>query len=192
VNVELGETFVLAIGEWQVVVASGVPLIIDDYRDHARWSERFPGGGGDDHGFLFVGIQRPREEWPSLVVTQSFGPAEMGFNPGVLIVPATERVFIGAGTRILCYAPDGLGWRREWEEETSVGFCGWRQHGDVVVMSEELELAAWTTDGRKLWRRFVEPPWSYTVADGVVRLDVMGAVSEFPLREGPRTRGRRR
>jgi len=28
-------------------------------------------------------------------------------------------------------------------------------------MSAELELAAWRTDGTKLWTTFVEPPWTY-------------------------------
>lgn len=52
-------------------------------------------------------------------------------------------------------------------------------------MSAELELAAWDLEGNKLWTTFVEPPWEYAVRDGVVRLDVMGAKSEFPAWTGP-------
>ena len=51
-------------------------------------------------------------------------------------------------------------------------------------MAAELELAAWDIEGNKLWSRFVEPPWEYKVAGEVIRLDVMGAVSEVRLRDG--------
>ena len=76
-------------------------------------------------------------------------------------------------------------WRRTWSDETGVGFWAWRRHGDVVLMMAELELAAWSTDGRKLWTVFVEPPWSYEVVGGRIRLEVMGEVRDFELRGGP-------
>jgi hypothetical protein len=53
-------------------------------------------------------------------------------------------------------------------------------------MSAELELAAWDTHGRKLWTRFVEPPWAYTVNGDTIRLDVMGDVSHLRLETGER------
>ncbi len=52
-------------------------------------------------------------------------------------------------------------------------------------MSAELELAAWTIDGTKLWTTFVEPPWSYSEANGTITLDVMGRISTFALSSGP-------
>ena len=55
----------------------------------------------------------------------------------------------------------------------------------VVLMSAELELAAWDLAGQKLWTTFVEPPWSYEVRNGVVTLDVMGVISEFLTKSGP-------
>lgn len=75
---------------------------------------------------------------------------------------------------------------RLWEDTTEDGFFEWKRHGDVIVMSAELELAAWDTAGRKLWTTVVEPPWSYEVNDGAVDLDVMGTKRRFPLRTGPR------
>jgi hypothetical protein len=57
--------------------------------------------------------------------------------------------------------------------------------GDVVVMSAELELAAWTTTGEKLWTTFVEPPWEYAVEGDSLVLDVMGTKSSFGLRRSP-------
>jgi len=56
----------------------------------------------------------------------------------------------------------------------------------LVVMSAELELAAWDLAGRKLWTTFVEPPWQYTVEDGSIHLDVMGTKSQFDLERGPK------
>jgi hypothetical protein len=56
---------------------------------------------------------------------------------------------------------------------------------DVVVVSAELELAAWDVSGRKLWSTFVEPPWEYDVDADIVRLDVMGRRTQFPLVGGP-------
>jgi hypothetical protein len=171
---------------WNVTVAQEPPVILSDYIEHAEFWEDFR--DGEDDGFLFVAVERPAEEWPSLVVTQSSSPAEGGFTPGVLVVPATQRVFIGAGTRLLCYRADPGSWIREWQAEVSVGFWRWRQHGDVVVMSAETDMAAWTVLGERLWTTLVEPPWSYTVAGGMIRLDVVGNVSAFPLVTGPASR----
>ena len=78
-----------------------------------------------------------------------------------------------------------LSQRRLWEDDAEVGFLDWQRHADVVVMSAELELAAWSLDGKKLWTTFVEPPWTYTVTAGQVELDVMGNRSRFDLRRGP-------
>jgi hypothetical protein len=138
--------------------------------------------GGADRRAVAVGDG----EWPGLVVTQRYAPAGPGFAPGVLLVPETRQVFIGAGTRLLGYeARSGL-WRRSWTDGAEYGFWSWRQHSDVVLMSAELELAAWTVAGDKLWTTFVEPPWSYRVDDGQVRLDGMDTVSTFDLHAGPR------
>jgi hypothetical protein len=52
-------------------------------------------------------------------------------------------------------------------------------------MSSELELAAWTVTGEPLWTTLVEPPWEYSVKDGVVVLDVMGTKREFLIARGP-------
>jgi len=90
---------------------------------------------------------------------------------------------VGAGERVVAY--DLATPRRLWVDGADTGFLGWAQHGDVVVMSAELELAAWTTRGEKLWSTFVEPPWDYTVVGDTIRLDVMGNERSFLLRGGP-------
>ncbi|WP_424949960.1 hypothetical protein [Deinococcus sp.] len=52
-------------------------------------------------------------------------------------------------------------------------------------MAAELEFSAWNLDGHKLWSMFVEPPWSYSVQNGVIQLGVMDDHSGFPLHTGP-------
>jgi hypothetical protein len=111
-----------------------------------------------------------------------------GTQVGTLIVPETGRLFVGAGTTLLAYdlnVPNRL-----WIDEAVLGFWEWQRHGDVVLMSAELELAAWDIHGRKLWAGFVEPPWSYEVQGEMVHLDIMGEVSSFPLVQGPKPRRR--
>jgi hypothetical protein len=128
-------------------------------------------------------------EWPNVVVTQRFSPGPVsGFVPGILLVPETNKAFLGAGTRLLGY--DLTQAQRLWEDQADCGFWGWRRHGDFVVMSAELELAAWSIHGVKQWSTFVEPPWHYAVKEGEVLLDVMGTLSRFPLSRGPAREGR--
>ena len=126
--------------------------------------------------------------WPHVVIALRFEPGpESGFVPGVVVIPKTQLLLIGAGTRLLAY--DLKDPRRLWEDVADVGFLGWKRHGNVLVMSAELELAAWTLDGAKLWSTFVEPPWDYEVFDGKLHLDVMGKRSDFDLVDGPRSPG---
>jgi hypothetical protein len=170
---------------WRVITSSNLPTTLSAYREHALLHDDLGElERREAEGFFFVAIGRADETWPSLVVTQPVSPSEGGFAPGVLIVPETNTAFIGAGTRLLCYEHASGRWTRSWEDRTDVGFWGWRRHGDVVVMSAEIEMAAWSVSGAKLWTRSVEPPWSYEVIDGTVDLDVMGIRTSFPLESG--------
>ena len=121
-------------------------------------------------------------EFPFLVVAQRYEPAG-GFRPAVLIVPESNLLFIGAGERLVAYDLDGP--TRLWMDSTPCGFWGWARHGDRIVLSAELELAAWDIQGRKCWSTFVEPPWTYRVSGAMIDLDVMGTKSRFPLDAGP-------
>jgi hypothetical protein len=124
-----------------------------------------------------------RQAWPSLVVAQRYAPSASCFFPGLLVVPETGVMFLGAGERLLAY---DLGEpARLWEDSAELGFGSWARHDDVVVMSAELELAAWDLRGHKLWTRFVEPPWDYQVERGVVHLDIMSKRTTFDLHDGP-------
>jgi hypothetical protein len=176
----------VSIAGYEASVVLGVPAALDEYRQRAVVTDHFDLDrdvfSADE---CFVAVRREPSEWPQLVVTQRFAPAGYGFDPGVLIVPDTETIFIGAGERLLAYSARADRWSRLWIDTADTGFWGWRQHDDFVVMSAELELAAWTAAGEKLWSTFVEPPWTYAVEDGRVRLDVMGTVISFPIVGGP-------
>lgn len=130
-----------------------------------------------------VAVGRVNEPWPFLVVAQNLSPAGAGFEPGVLLAPDTQRLFVGAGERLLAY--DLAAPRRLWVDQADTGFWSWARHRDVVLMSAELELAAWTQKGEKLWTTFVEPPWEYAVEGDTVLLDVMGTQRRFSLHDGP-------
>jgi hypothetical protein len=175
----------LAVGATQILVGVTPPDVLGIYREHAELAEDFPiADDRADDGYFFVAVNDDGE-WPSLVVTQRYAPSGPGFDPAVLYVPEQRQLFIGAGIRLMAYEARLDRWRRCWADEAEFGFWSWRQHDDVVIMSAELELAAWRTDGTKLWTTSVEPPWSYQVISDQVMLDVMGAVRTFDLRRGP-------
>lgn len=175
----------VTVGDYNIVVGTRPPGLPGQYLTHAQLVENFP--VADDRssvGYCFVAVGTG--DWPQLVVTQRFTPAGHGFAPGLLLVPETATLFIGAGTRLLGYHRDITGeWQTTFVDEADTGFWAWRQHGDLVFMSAELELAAWTTNGTKLWSTFVEPPWSYQLAGDEVHLDVMGTHSAFNKHTGP-------
>jgi hypothetical protein len=163
-----------------VLKADGLPSLFDEYCKNSTLAEQFE-TDGDRAPWCFVGVRR-LGGWPFLVVAQRYWPAVAGFSPGVLLVPETGLLFIGAGERLIAYDLNGP--RRLWEDTADTGFWHWHQHGEIVLMSAELEFAAWDTHGTKLWSMFVEPPWSYEVQDDQVSLDVMGTLSSFPIKTG--------
>jgi hypothetical protein len=174
--------FRISVGEYQIgCMADGLPDLLAEYQQRASLAEEFGVANEVGASVCFVSVGR-LQEWPFLVVSQRYSPAGFGFVPGVLLVPELHRLFIGAGRRLLGY--DLSGPARLWEDEADCGFWSWGRHDQVVVMAAELELAAWDLGGRKLWSRFVEPPWEYCVTGDVVAVDVMGTVSRIDLHSG--------
>jgi hypothetical protein len=172
----------LSIGPYLIQAERGkLPALYSEYSKRSILSEEFDLRNAErEH--CFASVARAAD-WPQLVVAQTFWPSAGGFDPGLLLVPETETLFVGAGERLLAYRPGPF--ERLWEDKCDMGFWGWRQHGEYVLMSAELELAAWNCFGQKLWSTSVEPPWHYLVADNRVQLDVMGNRSEFDLAKGP-------
>lgn len=120
----------------------------------------------------------------NILIVATFGfELAGGHGPALALLPDMHRLFIGAGEELFCY--DLTEPRRLWSDHADTGLWGWEVVEDTVLMSAELELAAWDQAGGKLWSRFVEPPWSYTVTAGQLTLDVMGEISKFGLRVGP-------
>ena len=179
----------VTMADYIVQVGESMPERDDPDCAHAALRERLGSEREHEqryHGFhgwhdLHVEMRRA-SPWPFLCVAQQYERKGGGY-PGVLLVPETAVLFIGAGERLLAY--DLRGPTRLWEDQAGAGFHGWQRHEVVVMMSAELELAAWDLRGVKRWSTFVEPPWNYHVESGTVQLDVMGTVSSFPLWVGP-------
>lgn len=166
-----------------------LPEMYEHYCRHAllvsEYKLREPKETSQSGSPCFVSISRSghNDGWPFLTIAQNYSPDCAGFHPGAIIIPETDIFMLGAGTRLLAYSlnPPHL----LWEADVDCGFWGWERHGDTIVMAAELEIAAWDTQGRNLWSRYVEPPWSYDVEEGVILLDIMGDKSSFPLAVGP-------
>ncbi|EQM70649.1 hypothetical protein L682_00905 [Aquipseudomonas alcaligenes OT 69] len=137
---------------------------------------------GNNSDYLALTV---REEGAgSLLLVEGYyspGPSS-GFYPGVLVVPETRVAFVGAGTSILCFSLAPI--TRLARERVEVGFWKWQRHGEWVLMSAELEFSVWSSHGKKLWSRFVEPPWDFVVQGDEVVLDVMGDRQTFCLLSG--------
>ena len=165
----------------------GLPAMADEYAKRASVNDLFE-THRDGGNWCYVAVSNTkRTEWPFLTVTQRYWPCEGGFDPGIILIPETKRLFIGAGERLLAYDLDGP--QRLWEDSADTGFWCWARHDDTIVMSAELELAAWDLLGRKLWTTYVEPPWEYSVSGSTLNLDVMGVKSHFNMIAGPKTKG---
>ncbi|MBF5043456.1 hypothetical protein FGE12_13745 [Aggregicoccus sp. 17bor-14] len=143
-------------------------------------------GGTDepDPACLHFAVRRAEDGRPLLEVRQDYSPGpDSGFRPGLTFVEETGVLFVGAGTWAAAYALEPAA--KLWEEHVPMGFWAWSRHGEVVLMAAELSLGAWDLAGRKLWERFVEPPWSFRVVAGAVHLEVVGSETHFDLRAGP-------
>lgn len=174
--------FEVSVGKWSLVVdGTGLPELHDVYLERAKLVNQFALTEGEGK-FCFLAVLNADGEC-ALVVEQRYSPAGSGFQPGAMLVPETSTLFVGAGERLLAYRLDPPS--RIWEDSAAVGFWGWSRHGDCVLMSAELEFAAFDLVGKKLWTTFVEPPWTFRVERELIVLDVMGTESRFPLLLGP-------
>ncbi len=181
-HVEGSDMFSISLGGYTIDCQNdGLPDLMAEYAARATLAESIDLGSSNGK-FAYLAVRRDTE-WPFLVVAQRYEPAGAGFEPGALLVPETGLMFLGAGTRLLAY--DLKGPTRLWEDAADFGFFRWRRHDEVVLMSAELELAAWDSDAKKLWSTFVEPPWDYRISGRQVLLDVMGDETCFDLLTGP-------
>ncbi len=162
--------------------SSGFPGLYSEYRNNAVLAEEFDLEDRDEAKWCFLGVRRG-SKWPFLTVAQKYWPDGAGFEPGALLVPETSTLFIGAGERLLAY--DLKAPKRLWLDSADTGFWQWDRQSDFVLMAAELEFAAWTKEGTKLWTTFVEPPWDYVLTQDSGVLDIMGKKMPFTLLHGP-------
>ncbi len=176
--------FRVGFGEYELSCqADGLPSMHPEYEKRAALAERFGDADSDGSAVGFCAVSHRGGGWPFLTVTQRYSPdGRAGFNPGLLIIPETRLLFLGAGRRLLAY--DLSVPARLWEDEADTGFWFWSRYDEFVLMAAELELAAWDIRGRKLWSRFVEPPWEYRVEGSLVVVDVMGSINRVSLAGG--------
>jgi len=175
--------FKISVGNYSACVERGsLPPMYAEYRERAALSEEFDVRNAENE-HCFVSVSNCND-WPKLVVAQTFSPSDAGFDPGLLLALEEKTLFIGAGIRLLAYRLDPP--RRLWEDTCDTGFWNWSQHGEYVLMAAELEFAAWRSNGEKLWTTFVEPPWDFQVFGDKVHLDVMGHKSSFGIKDGPK------
>ena len=173
------------VGAYLVQVWRGeLPGHVGQLLARADLSETFGDLDGGEGTLFCFSVSAQFQVWPQLFVAQRFSPDVGGFDPGVLVVPETGLVLVGAGERLLAYRLDDPPVRL-WEDGTDAGFWWWDRQGDTVLMAAELELAAWDLHGRKRWSRWAEPPWSYSVQNGHIQLNVMDNLSTFSLASGP-------
>lgn len=170
----------VAVDKYTLQVHQGaLPQSHRDYESRAKLYDKIEPSNEGDYSLIAIA---EGQAWPHLCVVLRYRDASWLFSPGVLLIPETGVVFVGGGEHALAY--DIQTPRRLWHEDASY-FWGWKRHGDVVLMSAELEFTAWTITGEKLWTTFVEPWWEYKVENGQVLLDVMDVRSTFPLLQGP-------
>lgn len=175
--------FTITFGDYAISVQRGsLPAIYNDYKRHAQLAEEFALRPHEGE-LCFLSISAAHH-WPFLTVAQRFELSEGGFDPAALLVPETNTLFLGAGRRLLGYHLNPP--RRLWEQPAASGFDEWTRHEDVVLMSAELELAAWDTAGQPLWSMPLQPAWEYHVDHGSLHLNALGRKTVFPLRQGPR------
>ena len=178
--------FTISTEKYHIIVnAPGLPNLYAEYCQYAKLVDEIDLSNSDGTA-AFVAVGNANT-WPFLVVAYRCIPGEDAtFHPGVLLIPETDVLFLGGGERILAYdlhTPSRL-----WEDCADTGFWAWDRVKDVVIMSAELELAAWDIHGKKLWSMFVEPPWFYEIQADSIPLDIMGKKLSFPLHTGPEER----
>ncbi|HVJ86552.1 MAG TPA: hypothetical protein VM452_12965 [Caulifigura sp.] len=104
-----------------------------------------------------------------------------GFEPGILLIPETGTLFVGASPTIAVY---DVATPRRLVHDNDIWFYDWARHGDIVLMSSEMELAGFSLDGDRLWTEYIDPPWSMRVENDVVEIRRPTATSRLLLKTG--------
>jgi hypothetical protein len=163
------QLFKFTCGPYTISLADSLPPMYYSYCRHARLVDTFEMEGAFS-ALCYLAVARGHG-WPFLIVAQRYSPGpQSGFYPGVLFIPETHLLLLGAGERLLAYTLDQPA--RLWVCELSGGFWQWERSQDRVVMSSENELAVWDINGRKRWDFAVEPPWHYAIEGDTIHVSM--------------------
>lgn len=147
-------------GPYTISVADSLPPMYYSYCQSAQLVDAFE-LEGVHQPLCYLSVTRGHG-WPFLIVAQRYSPGpQSGFYPGVLFVPETHLLLLGAGERLLAYALDEP--VRLWECLLPGGFWQWERSLESIIMSSENRLAIWDIHGQKRWDYHVEPPWQYAL-----------------------------
>ncbi len=131
---------------------------------------------------IYIGIGE-HQDWYKTIVSFSSDPIDYGgFNPGLILVPETDILFIGAGTNVRIY--DLKHQLKLFVKELHCGFLGWKRYDDFIIMQEELEFGIYSLTGQEIWSTEVEPPWTFSIEIDTVKLNVMNEISFRDLKTG--------
>lgn len=154
------QLFKFTYGPYTVSLGDSLPPMFYSYCQQARLVDTFELEGSYS-ALCYLAVARGHT-WPYLIVAQRYSPGpQSGFHPGVLFVPETQVLLLGAGERVLAYTLDEP--TRLWEYGLSGGFWQWERARESIILSSENKLAIWDIHARKRWDFTVEPPWQYTL-----------------------------
>lgn len=161
------QLFQFTCGPYTISAADSLPAMYYSYCQRAQLVDTFELEGSTS-ALCYLAVTRGHG-WPFLIVAQRYRPGpQSGFYPGVLFVPETNLLLLGAGERLLAYRLDEP--RRLWKGEMSGGFVQWERSQDSIVMSSENRLAIWDLHGQKRWDYRVEPPWQYAIQGDTIHV----------------------
>ncbi len=162
------QLFKFTCGPYTINLADSLPPMYYSYCRHAQLVETFALEGSYS-ALCYLAVARGHD-WPFLIVAQRYSPGpESGFFPGVLFIPETNLLMLGAGERLLAYSLNDSPCRL-WEYELPGGFWQWERSQERIVMSSENELAVWDISGQKRWDFSVEPPWQYAIEGDTIHV----------------------
>ncbi len=120
--------------------------------------------------YIFLSIANSLE-WPFFVLAIRYNPCEGGFDPGIYLIEESERLFIGAGSTVLVFDIQSL--TLITEEYFQEGFLRWKRYKDKVLMMAELDIACFDIYGKKIWERFIEPPYDIEFSEECVLVKML-------------------
>lgn len=161
------QLFQFTCGPYTISLADSLPPMYYSYCQRAQLVDTFELEGSTG-ALCYLAVTRGHG-WPFLIVAQHYSPGpQSGFYPGLLFVPETNLLLLGAGERLLAYLLDEP--RRLWKGELPGGFMHWERSQDSIVMSSENRLAIWDIHGQKRWDYAVEPPWQYAIQGDTIHV----------------------